>query len=90
MVRRRPLQAGTNSYQLPDNAADPFCVCPHSASKKTLSRKPGAALSTSPHPALAARLDELRAALERRHVLLVDEAGSGKSTTLDKIVETLG
>lgn len=39
-------------------------------------------------PALAARLDELRAALERRHVLLVDEAGSGKSTTLDKIVET--
>lgn len=39
-------------------------------------------------PVLAARLDALRAALERRHVLLVDEAGSGKSTTLDKIVET--
>lgn len=41
-------------------------------------------------PALAARLDELRDALERGHVLLVDETGSGKSTTLGKLAEAAG
>lgn len=39
-------------------------------------------------PALTARLDALRDALGRGHVLLVDDAGSGKSTALDKLVET--
>jgi type II secretory pathway predicted ATPase ExeA len=39
-------------------------------------------------PALTARLAELCAAVQRGHVLLIDEAASGKSTMLDSFVET--
>ncbi len=38
-------------------------------------------------PALTARLDELCDAIDRGHVLLVDEEASGKSTMLDSFVE---
>jgi len=38
-------------------------------------------------PALEARCEELCAAIPRGHVLLVDEAASGKSTMLDSVVE---
>ncbi len=38
-------------------------------------------------PALTACLDELCAAIDHGHVLLVDERGSGKSTLLDSFVE---
>ena len=35
--------------------------------------------------ALAARLEEVRVALARGHVLLVDEAGSGRSTLAERL-----
>ena len=38
-------------------------------------------------PALAARRGELREAVGRGHVLLIDEQASGKSTMLDRLVE---
>ena len=38
-------------------------------------------------PALAARLGDLRAAIHRGHVLLIDELDSGKSTMLDQFAE---
>lgn len=39
-------------------------------------------------PALTARLEELCAATERGHVLLIDELGSGKSTMLESFIES--
>lgn len=39
-------------------------------------------------PALAARRDELRNAIERGHVLLVDEQASGKSTMLGNLADS--
>jgi type II secretory pathway predicted ATPase ExeA len=38
-------------------------------------------------PALTARLEDLCGAIDRGHVLLIDEEGSGKSTMLDSFVE---
>lgn len=77
---------GTNSYQLPMNAADASLAMRAFSFEKQPFSNVGERDFYFSTPALTARLEELSCAVESGHVLLIDEPGSGKSTMLDNFV----